>query len=160
MLLIEKFIKEYNLKNCIINNLYTISIYTRRIASAVIVFLLARYLSIHDYGVYSSYCNIANYLLIVANLGFNEYILVSSNNNLKEIRLKQAYFINFSIIVTLLYVIFSAFFNVEKLLVFRLILLKTFFDGVFFALILPYFQVAKKFTKISVINIILATHIF
>lgn len=142
-----------NFSDLIKNNIYTVSVYARKIAAAATVFVLARYLSVYDYGVFSSYVTIAGYLLIIANLGFNEYILVSSDNNLKEVRIKQSYFIVFAILTTLFYILFSGFFPIEQKLVFKLVLLRSFFDNIFFALILPHFQVAKQFTKIAWINI-------
>ncbi len=142
------------------SNLYTVSLYARKIAGAFSVFVIARYLSVHDYGIYSSYSNIAAYLLIFACLGFNEYILVSSKNNVKDVRIKQGYFIIFALLLTFLYIFFSHFFPMEQKLIFKLILLKSFFDGTFFALALPYFQVSKKFIYIALINLFYSLGVF
>ena len=133
--------------------LYTISLYFRRIAGAFSVFFIARYLSVYDYGLYASYVNIANYLLLFANLGFNEYILVSSQNNVTKVRIKQAIFIIFGILLCIVFSLTSYFIKIENHTIFLLILYKTFFDGAFFALALPYFQAAKKFNQIAIINI-------
>ena len=125
--------------------LYTISLYFRRIAGAFSVFFIARYLSVYDYGLYASYVNIANYLLLFANLGFNEYILVSSQNNVTKVRIKQAIFIIFGILLCIVFSLTSYFIKIENHTIFLLILYKTFFDGAFFVLSLLYFLSAIKF---------------
>ena len=51
-----------------------------------------------------------------------------------------------SLFFTLIYVFLLFFLTI-------LILYKSFFDGAFFALALPYFQAAKKFNQIAIINI-------
>ena len=135
-------------------NLYAASLYVRRIAGAFCVFFIARYLSVYDYGIYSSYIAIAGYLLLFANLGFNEYILVSTNNETKRVKIKQSFFILFAILLSILYSVISRGLPIEKHLIFILIIFKCFFDGTFFALVLPYFQSSKKFYEIGMINII------
>ena len=142
------------LKNLITSNLYAVSLYSRKIAGAFSVFFIARYLSVYDYGLYSSYANLASYLLLIANLGYNEFILVSSNNEAKMVKIKQTFFIGMAVLITALYVIVSAFVPMEDHFVFALVMVKSFFDGTFFALVLPYFQASKKFKQIGIINIL------
>ena len=137
----------------LLNNLYPISLYARRIAGAFCVFFIARYLSVHDYGLYASYANIIGYLFLFANLGYNEYILVSSQKNVNKVRIKQSIFIILGLFLCLFYSITSCFVHLENHLVFLLIIYRSFFDGAFFGLALPYFQAAKKFNQIAWINI-------
>lgn len=146
---------KYNnrLKNIFNNHLYTLSLYVRRIASAVVVFFLARFLTLHDYGLYSSYSNIASLCLLVTNMGFNEYILVSTKNKLQKIKLEVTFFLIFALIVISIILFFCPFIPLENTSIFSLVLLKVFFDNTFFALILPYFQSAKQFNTIAKINI-------
>ena len=68
------------------NNFYAISLYARQIAGTLVLFLIARYLTVYDYGLFSSYKNIATFILMFANMGFNEYILVSTKANVNNVR--------------------------------------------------------------------------
>lgn len=136
------------------NNFYAISLYSRQIAGTLVLFLIARYLTVYDYGLFSSYKNIAIFCLMFANLGFNEYILVSSKAKTKEVRKKISFFMINAFFVLILTFLFSSFFNLENYYLFCLVVFRTFFDVIFFALILPYFQATKKFNIISIINII------
>lgn len=138
------------------NNLYAMSLYSRQIAGTVVLFVIARYLSVYDYGLFSSYKNIAIFCLMFANLGFNEYILVSSKAKVKEVRQKISFFMINAIFVLILTFLLSLFFKMEDHYLFCLVAIRSFFDAIFFALILPYFQAAKKFNVISYINIIYA----
>ena len=115
--------------------------------------VLARYLPIYEYGLFASYRTIATLILILTNAGFNEYILVSSQNNIKEIRLKIGLFILNSIFIILLTSGISLFSNLESKSLFFLVLIRTFLDSVFFLLMLPYFQASKNFKIISFVNI-------
>lgn len=147
------------IKKLLSTNLYTLALYMRKIASAFVVFIAARFLDVHGYGLYSSYRTIALYILVLANLGFSEYIIVSSQKKVENVALKQRFFIVFGILVALFYACFQSFFNLENHLVFALLIFNMFFDNSFFALILPYFQVTKKFKEISLINIVYAVGI-
>lgn len=135
------------------SQLYAFSLYIRQIAGTIILFIIARYLSVYDYGLFSSYKNIATFCLMFANLGFADYILVSSKANTREVQLKISMFLINAICIVLVVCFGSAFCCLENTLLFWLVLIRTFFDGTFFALILPYFQAAKKFNTISIINI-------
>ena len=70
------------------NQLYAISLYARQISETLVLFIIARYLSVYDFGLFSSYKNIAIFCFMFANLGFADYILVSSQANVKEVKLK------------------------------------------------------------------------
>jgi PST family polysaccharide transporter len=141
------------LKSILNNNLYAMSLYSRQIAGTCILFVIARYLSVYDYGIFSSYKTIATFILMFANLGFAEYILVSSKNNVREIQLKIGLFVLMALCYTALIAIVSCFFPIESKWIFILVLLRCFFDSTFFAIMLPYFQASKKFNIISSINI-------
>lgn len=141
-------------KKLLSKNLYTVSLYLRKLASAFTVFFLARYLSVSEYGLYSSYVNITAMILLFVNFGFNEYILVSSKNRLKEVRLKLAFFMILAFILMLVMILFANCFNLLDKIIFSLILVRSFLDGNVFALILTYYQSANKFKEISIINII------
>lgn len=142
------------INNYIKNQLYTFSLYIRKAAGTVVLLIIARYLSVYDYGLFSSYKSIAAFLLIFANLGFADYILVSSKANIHEVKLKITLFLTYAIILVLLVLTGCYFYKFESKILFALILLRTFFDITFFALILPYFQATKRFNTIGIINII------
>ncbi len=144
------------IKNIINNNLYAISLYARQMAGTIVLFVIARYLSVYDYGLFSSYKNIAGFCFMFANLGFGEYILVSSQANVKEVKLKISLFMLNAVMIAFWIGFFSIFFKLDSHLLFWLVVIRTFFDNTFFALVLPYFQAAKKFNQIAVINIIYA----
>lgn len=146
-------------KNIISNNLYPISLYARQIAGTLILFIIARYLTVYDFGLFSSYKNIATFCFMFANLGFADYILVSSKANAKEVKLKISLFLLNAILIGILIAIGSTFFHLDSHILFSLVIIRTFFDGTFFALILPYFQATKAFNTIAKINIIYATGI-
>ncbi len=137
-------------------NLYQISLYARQIAGTLILFVIARYLPVYDYGLFSSYKNIAIFLFMFANLDYPNYILVSSKANVREVKLKISLFMINAIFIGILIAFFSTFFKLDSHLLFYLVVLRTFFDGVFFALILPYFQATKTFNTIAKINIVYA----
>ena len=141
------------LKNILNSQLYAVSLYARQIAGTLVLFITARYLSVYDFGLFSSYKNIAGFCFIFANLGFADYILVSSRANVKEVKLKISLFLLNAINIAILIAFGSLFFNLESHLLFALIIIRTFFDGTFFALILPYFQATKTFNSITKINI-------
>ena len=146
-------------KNIISNNLYPISLYARQIAGTLILFIIARYLSVYDFGLFSSYKNIATFCFMFANLGFAEYILVSSKANVKEVKLKISLFLLNAISIGILIALDSTFFHLDSHILFVLVVIRTFFDGTFFALfalILPYFQATKTFNTIAKINIVYA----
>ena len=134
--------------------LYPVSLYSRKLAGTVVLLLIARYLSVYDYGLFSSYGNIAGFLFLFANLGFSDWILVSSKAETKEVKLKISLLIFNAILILCLTLCGSLLFNIENHIIFILVTLRVFFDGGFFALILPYFQAAKKFNTIAIINII------
>lgn len=140
--------------NIIKNQLYPISLYTRKLAGTVVLLLIARYLTVHDYGLFSSYGNIAAFLFLFANLGYSDWILVSSKAETKEVKLKISLFMLNAVLILFCGLIGSLFFKIENHIIFMLVTLRVFFDGTFFALILPYFQAAKKFNTIAIINII------
>ena len=143
-------------KNIISNNLYPISLYVRQIGGTLILFIIARYLSVYDFGLFSSYKNIATFCFMFANLGFADYILVSSKANTKEIKLKISLFLLNAIFIGILTILGSTFYHIDSHILFCLVVIRTFFDGTFFSLILPYFQATKTFNTIAKINIVYA----
>ena len=143
--------------NFLKNNLYAISLYSRQIAGTLILFIIARYLPVYDFGLFSSYKSIATFCFMLANFDYSNYILVSSNANVKQVKLKISLFLLNAIIVGILIAIGSSFFKLDSHLLFCMVVIRTFFDGTFFALILPYFQATKTFNTIAKINIIYAT---
>lgn len=147
------------IKNIILNNFYPISLYARQIAGTLILFIIARYLSVYDFGLFSSYKNIATFCFMFANLEYANYILVSSKANVKEVKLKISLFILNAIFIGLLIILGSTFFHLDSHILFCLVVIRTFFDGTFFALILPYFQATKTFNTIAKINIVYAIYI-
>ena len=89
------------------SQLYAISLYARQIAGTFILFVIAHYLSVYDYGLFSSYKNIAMFALLFANLGYSDYILVSSRANVKEVKLKISLFLFNAIALSILVAILS-----------------------------------------------------
>lgn len=141
------------LNNILNSQLYAVSLYARQIAGTLVLFIIARYLSIYDFGLFSSYKNITMFCFMFANLGFADYILVSCQANVKEVKLKISLFLLNAINILILIALGSIFFNLESHLLFVLILIRTFFDSTFFMLILPYFQAGKIFNTMARINI-------
>lgn len=142
-----------NIQNIFNNHFYAFSLYSRQIAGTLVILIIARYLSVYDYGLFSSYRSIAIFLLMFANLSFADYILVSSKANSHEVKLKISLFLVYSVTVAIFILICSYFYKFESYILFALVLVRTFFDSTFFALILPYFQSTKKFNTIAGINV-------
>ncbi len=140
-------------KNILSSQLYTISLYSRQLAGTFVLLFIARFLSVYDYGLFSSYKSIASFLLIFANLGYNEYILVSSKNVVRDVQLKIGFFIINALGTVLIIMFLSAFTPLESYLIFILVLWRSFFDNIFFLIMLPYFQATRKFNIISYVNI-------
>lgn len=136
------------------NQLYAMSLYSRQIAGTVVLFVIAHYLSVYDYGLFTSYKSIITFCFMLANMEYANYILVSSKVNIHEVKLKIALFLLNAIMMAVCIIFFSLFFKLDSHLLFTLIVIRTFFDSVFFSLILPFFQAAKKFNTIAIINII------
>lgn len=136
------------------SNLYAISLYFKQIMGTLILFLIARYMSVYDFGLFSSYKNIAAFCLVFANMGYGDYILISSDANKEKVNQKLALFILNAIFLVIIFSIFSYFFKLDSHVIFCLVLFRTFFDTVFFSLIIPYFQASRKFNEISCINIV------
>ncbi|MBE7711513.1 MAG: hypothetical protein E7Z92_05165 [Cyanobacteria bacterium SIG31] len=142
------------------NHLYPISLYARQIAGTIVLFIIARYLTVYDYGIFTSYKTLSTFILVLANMGFESYILVSSQNNVEKVKLKIALFLMNALLLIFIVLLGLPFSWVEHKYLFMLIFIRTFLDGTFFALILPYFQATRKFNQISFINIIYAFLIF
>jgi len=141
------------IKNILNSQLYTISLYSRQVAGTVVLLLVTRMLPVYEYGLMRSYVAIASFLLMFANLGYNEYILVSSKNVVREIQIKIGFFTINAIATVVIIMMISAFVPLKSYLIFVLVLLRTFFDGTFFCIMLPYFQATRKFNLISYVNI-------
>ena len=123
---------KHTIKQFLINQFYPISLYARQIAGTIVILFLGRYLSVYDYGLFSSYKTLATFWLLFANIGYNEYILVSSQNIIREVKLKISLFIINAILILLLISFFSTFCNLESNFLFILVLLRTFFDNIFY----------------------------
>ena len=136
------------------NQKYTMSLYARQIAGTLILFIIAHYLSVYEYGLFSSYKNIATFCLLFANLGYADYILVSTGARVVEVKAKTAMFMGHAILLTVLFMAISFLFGLDDRVLFLLIMVRTFFDVTFFSLILPCFQAEKNFDAISKINFI------
>ena len=135
------------------SQLYAMSLYSRQIAGTAVLLLVVRFLSVYDYGLFASYNQIAAFCLLIANVGYAEYILVSSQKNVREVQLKIGMFLIFAILLTISVLFVSKFIPLESWLIFALVLVRTFFDSIFFGLMLPYYQASEKFNLISYINI-------
>lgn len=141
------------IKNILKNQLYPISLYSRQIAGTAVLLLITRMLSVYDYGLFRSYAAIVGFWLMFANLNYNDYILVSSKNVVREVQLKIGLFICNAIFIAVLIGFGGFFSSLESKFIFMLILLRSFFDGTFFGIMLPYYQASRKFNLISWINI-------
>lgn len=132
---------------------YPISLYSRQIAGTLVLLLITRMLSVYDYGLFKSYGAIVGFWLMFANLGYNEYIIVSSQNVVKDVRLKIGFFLLNAVFVACLIALGGIFSTLESKFIFILVLIRSFFDGTFFGIMLPYYQASRNFNLISKINI-------
>ena len=141
------------IKTILNNNLYALSLYARQIAGTIVLLLVIRFLSVYEYGLFASYNNIVVFCLLFAAPGISEYILVSSQNRIKEIQLKIGLFIFYSILIALLIYTGSNFVPLESHLIFILVLIRAYLDGTQPGIMFPYYQASKKFNLVSYINI-------
>ncbi len=141
------------IKNIFNSQFYAISLYARQAAGAIVLLLITRLLTVHEYGLLKSYEAIIIFCLMFANLGFSEYILVSAKNDIDEIKQKIVFFLHYALSIAILLGITGIFIPLESKLIFLLILISGFLDSTFFGLIFPYFQASKRFNVISWINI-------
>lgn len=141
------------IKNILKDQLYPVSLYSRQIAGTVVLLLITRMLSVYEFGLFKSYGAIVGFWLMFANLGYPEYILVSSQNVVREVQLKIGLFIYNAIFIAVFIGIGGFLSPIESKLIFILVLIRTFLDGTFFGIMLPYYQASKKFNLISWINI-------
>ena len=95
----------------ITNNLYAFSLYTRQIAGTIVLFVIAHYLSVYDYGLFTSYKSIITFCFMLANMEYANYILVSSKVNIHEVKLKIALFLLNAIMIAFCIMFFSLFFK-------------------------------------------------
>lgn len=144
------------INNIFKNNLYALSLYARQIAGTLVLFIIARYLSVYDYGIFTSYKALSAFILVLANMGYESYILVSAQNNITKVKEKIALFIINAFVLISLVMLCIPFSYAECKMLFALVFVRTFLDGTFFALILPYFQASRKLKTISYINIVYA----
>lgn len=141
------------LKKLYNEHLYAMSLYARQIAGTIVLLLVVRFLSVYDYGLFASYNNIITFYLLFANPGLSEYILVSSQNRIKEIQLKIGIFILYSILVSGLIYTGSNFVPLESHLIFILVLIRSYLDNTQPCIMFSYFQASKKFNLVSYINL-------
>ena len=118
--------------------LYPISLYMRQIAGSLILFIIAHYMPVYDYGLFTSYKAIIVFCFMFANMEFANYILISSGANVKKTQLKISLFMLNAINIGFLIMLGSLFFKLEDPFLFLLVTIRTFFDGVFFILVMPY----------------------
>ena len=50
------------------------SLYTRQIAGTIVLFVIAHYLSVYDYGLFTSYKSIITFCVMLANMEYANYI--------------------------------------------------------------------------------------
>ena len=63
---------------------YPISLCLRQMSGSLVLFIIAHYMSVYDYGIFTSYKAIIVFCFMFANMDFASYILVSSGANIKE----------------------------------------------------------------------------
>lgn len=129
---------------------YTLSVLLRRGSNFILNIMIARVLTVQEFGEFSQLTIIAIYLLLVTEFGYNEYILVKAkkNNNLKF--LLSNFFIISIITFIILSLILGIFHQSEFI---YLILLKVYLDSYLNKLILTYYQYENKFNIYSKLTI-------
>lgn len=136
------------------DNLYGVSLYCKKTADVLALFFVVRFLSVYEYGLYSSYVAIAGWFLLPTVMGYGEYILVSENKDRAKTAAKCALFIIMACGLLVAECGFVAVYPIEMKLIFTLVLLRLFFEGITGVLILPYCQAVNKFHLISTVNMV------
>lgn len=113
---------------------------------------LARTIPLEIFGAYSAYINIAGVLILFANFGFSEYLLVNSN---KQSILKRniKVYVNFSIYVLVIIILLSIAIPIKYKLLLILTFFKLYFENALSAILLSYYQVNNEVGKMSILNI-------
>lgn len=134
--------------------MFTISNLFRRGANYLFTILLARSISVLDFGSYSVYVNIFGAVLLITNFGFSEYLLVNSkeeeqkNKNLHSFILASLFLFS-AILLSLLI------FKTDDKYLAVLVLFKMFFETSIYNILLSYHQVEKKLIVMTATNLAL-----
>lgn len=111
--------------------------------------LLARALLPEEYASYVTYYNFSLYIVLAANFGFSEYMLVKSNQQ-TTIERYLAFFLLISISIFTASLSVVSFFDANPL--FFLVLFKVFLENILPELLLPWYQKTSNFKKLTAIN--------
>lgn len=132
--------------------MFTISNIFKRGANYLFMVLLARTISVYDFGIYSIYVNVCGVILLLTNFGFSEYLLVNSKKTLqKKANLRVFVLISFSLFFLVFLGLFAL--DLEDSTIATLVLCKTFFETSMYNIMLSYYQVETKLKEMSKTNI-------
>lgn len=130
--------------------IYTFSIIARRLSSFLINLMIARIVSIQEFGDYSNYIILSTYFLLLTEMGYSEYILLKSkqNNNLNFLLTN---FISLSFFTFFVITLISSLFYESYLL--TLVLGKVYLDIYLNKLLLTHYQYKDHLKQYAYLNI-------
>ncbi|MBO9616384.1 MAG: hypothetical protein J7619_27085 [Dyadobacter sp.] len=131
------------------NLTFPASVLIRQGLSFLTNLLLARTLLPDEYATYVTYYNFSVYIVLAANFGFSEYMLVKSNQQ-NTIERYLAFFLSLS--VSIFTIAFATITMVDSSPLYYLVLTKVFLETIIPELLLPWYQKTANFKKLTTIN--------
>lgn len=137
--------------------LFTASIFSKRIVNFLLNIILARIISLQDFGEYSSYLIVASYILLITEFGYSEYTLIKGkqNNNFSFL------FTNFTFLSIITFVGISTIsMTFEVNYIFLLILGKVYMEVFLNKILLSHYQHIHNFRFYSLISFAYSLFLF
>jgi len=137
--------------------LFTASVFSKRIVNFLLNIILARIISLQDFGEYSSFIIIASYILLITEFGYSEYTLIKGKQN-NNFSFLLSNFVLISIITFILISLMSMTFELN--LIFLLVLGKVYMEVFLNKLLLTHYQYSHNFKVYSLVGLIYSVFVF
>lgn len=135
------------------SNLYTVSLLVQKAAVAIVGILLARTLSVYEFGLFSVYLNYGFFLLLVTNFGFSQYLVVSARGRLDLLQARIGGFIELALLTTASITAIASLVADQYATILALVLVKSFIENRLSLIFLSYFQVSNRFRVVSLLSL-------
>lgn len=137
--------------------LFTVSVFSKRIVNFLLNIILARIISLQDFGEYSSFVIIASYILLITEFGYSEYSLIKGKQN-NNFSFLLSNFVIVSIVTFILISLVSMTFKLN--LIFLLVLGKVYMEVFLNKLLMAYYQYSHNFKVYSLLGLVYSTFVF
>lgn len=137
--------------------LFTASVFSKRIVNFLLNIILARIISLQDFGEYSSFIIIASYILLMTEFGYSEYTLIKGKQN-NNFSFLLSNFVIISIITFISISLISMTFELN--LIFLLVLGKVYMEVFLNKLLLTHYQYSHNFKVYSLVGLTYSVFVF